>query len=66
MTFFINITGRINSAELWQHIEPFRVNLTDMDGYSLVYGEADPHTTMRIILICSNYGRLSIELSSPQ
>ena len=66
MSFLIKITGRINSTELWQHIEPFRVNLTELDEYSLVYGEADPHTAMKIILICSAYGHLSIELSGPQ
>lgn len=65
MILLIRIDGQINSLDLWQHIQDFKVNLTDLIEFTYVYGETNIDDAAQIIRICALYGNLSIELSSP-
>lgn len=63
MYIFIEIKEKIDSRSLWKLIEKYRVNLTDLDGVSLVYGDVDTATAMEVIACCALFGDLKIELS---
>ena len=66
MFLLIKIDGRINSLDLWSHIEQYQVALTDLEEFSYVHGTVDYASAMKVIGVCALYGNLSIELSSPQ
>lgn len=63
VTIFVQIIGRINSRELWEIIEPFGVNLTDMGDKTLVYGECYLETASRIVFHCSLFGNTMTEIT---
>lgn len=63
MHLFIEINGNIDSRSLWQLIERYKVNLTDLEDKSLVYGDVSSYDALEIIACCSLYGKLKIELS---
>lgn len=66
MRLLIRIDGTINSLELWQHLESYEVNLTDLIDYTLIYGKADINDAITIIRICALFGNIHVELSSLQ
>ena len=63
MHIFIEIKNKIDSRSLWNLIEKYKVNLTDLEEVSLVYGDVDTITAMEVITCCALFGDLKIELS---
>ena len=39
VSFFIEIAGDIDSLSLWKLIEPYKVNLTAVEGKTWIYGD---------------------------
>lgn len=63
MMLWIDIHEKIDARALWNDIEPYRVNETDLENNTLVYGEVECETAMRIVACCMKYSQnLSIEL----
>lgn len=63
VTYFIRIHGAINSQELYELIQHFGANVTDLNEYVLVYGEADLLTTTRVIYHATLYGDTSVTIT---
>lgn len=64
MTFFITIEGEIQSRKLWELIECYHVNLTDLGDRTLVYGETNHSDFGEIISKCSCFGRITASSSN--
>ena len=61
--FFIEISGKINSLELYELIKQDGVNLTDLGDYTLVYGDAYIAQALQIVYNCALYGNIKVELT---
>lgn len=66
MRLLVKITGQINSLELWEHIQDYKVNLTDFMDFTLIYGEVDYDAALKIIAVSALFGNISVQLSGPQ
>lgn len=63
MRLWIDIHDKIDALALWNDIEPYSVNETELEKNILVYGDVDCDVAMRIIACCMKYSDdLSIEL----
>ena len=64
--YIIEIRGNFKSLELYKKVERFKANVTDIIFLTFVYGEADLNTLIKIILICSKYGKVKVNFSRRQ
>jgi hypothetical protein len=62
VSFFIEITGDIDSLSLWKLIEPFKVNLTAVEGKTWIYGDVELHNIGTIVERCALFGALKVEV----
>lgn len=63
MMLWIDIHEQIDARALWNDIEHYKVNETDLENNILVYGEVDCETAMKILSCCMKYSlNLSFEL----
>lgn len=63
MMLWIDIHDKIDARALWHDIEHYKVNETELENNTLVYGDVDCDIAMRIIACCMKYSEnLSIEL----
>ena len=53
--FWLEVLGKIDSAELWREIERYDINLLDLDGI-YIYGHLDLLSVAEVIGICCKYG----------
>jgi len=53
---FVEIRGPIDSRELWDELEPYGVNVTDMSDTVLVYADLPIIEAVTVVGICSKYG----------
>lgn len=60
--FFIEIAGDIDTLSLWSLIEPYKVNLTAVEGKAWIYGEVRLHTIGTIVERCALFGALKVEV----
>lgn len=58
---FMRIDEKIDSFALWQLISEMGINLTDMDGYSLIYGEIDIQELPTLFSYCNMYTSRPVE-----
>lgn len=63
VSIFVQIIGKIDSKSLWEIVEPFGMNLTDMGEKSLVYGDCELEEAKEIVFFCSLYGDTMTEIS---
>lgn len=62
VSFFIEITGDIDSLSLWELIEPYKVNLTAVEGKTWIYGDVELHNIGTIVERCALFGALKVEV----
>lgn len=62
VSFFIEITGDIDSLSLWKLIEPYKVNLTAIEGKTWIYGDVWLHHLGTIVERCALFGALKVEV----
>lgn len=62
-SIFVQIIGKIDSKALWEIVEPYGVNLTDMGETSLVYGECTLEQASEVIFYCTLFGDAMTEIS---
>lgn len=60
--FFIEILGEIDTLSLWSLIEPYKVNLTAIEGKTWIYGEVRLHHVGAIVERCALFGSLRVEV----
>lgn len=60
LRIIIKIDGRIDSKSLWEQIEDYGVNLTDLGDYSLIYGDVSFVTLVGIMGFCSTFEKIEI------
>ena len=60
--FWIEITGDIDTLSLWSLIEPYKVNLTAVEGKTWIYGEVRLHAIGTIVERCALFGSLKIDV----
>ena len=60
--FFIEIAGDIDSLSLWKLIEPYKVNLTAVEGKTWIYGDVWLHHLGTIVERCALYGTLRVDV----
>lgn len=58
----ITINGRIDSLMLWSLIENFKVNLTQLDSVTYIYGEIAPHNVGELVARCALFGDLQVTI----
>lgn len=64
MTFdyFIEIKGKVKSLELYRRIKQYNANVTDLIFLTFVYGEAKLNVLIKIIVICTKFGKVKVNL----
>lgn len=66
MMVWIDIHDKIDGLALWNDIEHYKVNETELENNTLVYGDVDCDTAMQIVACCMKYSEnLSIEMKHP-
>ena len=63
VTLYIEIEGTIDSRELYNDIERYRVNVTDLHVKTLVYGEVQLEVAFRIIEQSAKYGSIMARIN---
>lgn len=63
VTIFVQVIGKINSKELFEIVEQFGMNVTDMGDKTLVYGECYLEQASRIVFHCSLFGNTMTEIT---
>lgn len=63
ISLFVEIKGKIDSTALWQLIEEYKLNLTDVGSKTWVYGKTDCITAGTVISICALFGELRADLN---
>lgn len=59
-SIFIKIDGKIDSRKLWSQLEGYGVNLTDLEDYSLIYGDVNFVTLVSIMGFCTAFDKIEI------
>ena len=62
VSFFIEITGDIDSLSLWKLVEPYKANLTAVEGKTWIYGDVWLHHLGTIVERCALYGTLRVDV----
>lgn len=62
VSFFIEITGDIDSLSLWKLIEPYKLNLTALEDKTWIYGDVGLHNIGTIVERCALFGALKVEV----
>jgi len=55
---YVVIQGPFDSKKLWSLISRYKVNLTDLGGKILVYGDVSFHDAVDVIAFCSMFGEI--------
>lgn len=61
--YFITVKGIKNGKELYQNIEQFGANLTDMGGECIVYGDCYLAQLSQIVYNCALYGNITADIT---
>lgn len=64
MRLFITIEGDFDARLLWNLIEKYKVNLTELEHVTLVYGDVDASTAAEVLVCCAPFGKIKLELSN--
>ena len=60
---WITIIGCDDSTKLWNAIEQYKVNLTDLGDKAYIYGEVQMPEAIEIIGVANDYGETEVSLS---
>ena len=60
---WITIIGCEDSMKLWNAIERYKVNLTDLGDKAYIYGEVQMPEAIEIIGVANDYGETEVSLS---
>ena len=58
------INGKIDSRELWDDLNSYDVNVTDLGEVTYVYGQVSMYDSLFVIDICRKYGDTISEVTS--
>jgi len=59
---FVEIRGPIDSKALWDELESYGVNVTDMSDTVLVYADLPILQAVTVVGICSKYGDVKSQI----
>lgn len=60
----VEIKGKIESKELYQDLQGYNLNVTDLGEMTYVYGQSSMYDSMFILDICRKYGDITSEVTS--
>ena len=60
----VEIKGKIDSKELYQDLDGYNLNVTDLGEMTYVYGQSSMYDSMFILDICRKYGDITSEVTS--
>lgn len=60
---YIEIQGTIDSLMLWELIESYKLNLTDLGKVVLIYGDCSYINAGQIISKCALFGNLTVKIT---
>lgn len=62
---WVTIKESKDARSLWNDIERYGVNLTELDGSTAyIYGETDMMTATKVIAYCEQHGQVEVSLSA--
>lgn len=59
----VEIQGEVDSLMLWDLIERYHLNLTEVDDKCWVYGDCNYTTAGKVITKCALFGNISVQLT---
>ena len=60
---YVEIAGRIDSKALWNDVECYGVNVTDLHVKTLIYGELSLRLALMVIDQASKYGKVQAHIT---
>lgn len=60
---WVEIQGEVDSIMLWDLIERYDLNLTEVDDRCWVYGDCNYTTAGKVITKCALFGNISVKLT---
>jgi hypothetical protein len=63
VTVFVKIVGKIDGKQLFELVEQFGMNVTDLMEETLVYGECYLEQASRVLYHCALFGNIMAEVT---
>ena len=63
VTVFVKIVGKIDGKQLFELVEQFGMNVTDLMDETLVYGECYMEQASRVLYHCALFGDIMAEVT---
>jgi len=63
VTVFVKIVGKIDGKQLFELVEQFGMNVTDLMDETLVYGECYMEQASRVLYHCALFGNIMAEVT---
>lgn len=63
VTVFVKIVGKIDGKQLFELVEQFGMNVTDLMEETLVYGECYMEQASRVLYHCALFGNIMAEVT---
>lgn len=63
VTVFVKVVGKIDGKQLFELVEQFGMNVTDLMEETLVYGECYLEQASRVLYHCALFGNIMAEVT---
>lgn len=63
VSLYAEIEGHIDSKALWNELEAYGVNVTDLSIKTLIYGELSLRVALVVVDIASRYGKVQAHIT---
>lgn len=63
VTVFVKIVGKIDGKQLFELVQQFGMNVTDLMDETLVYGECYLEQASRVLYHCALFGNIMAEVT---
>ena len=64
VTVFVKVVGRIDGKQLFELVEQFGMNVTDLLEETLVYGECTPEEAGQVVYYSAIFGDIMAEITN--